>query len=200
MGTCQRAGSFSKRSLRPLSLAILTLSQTTVSATTCGTVGSNITYANIDGGRCRDRLPATATNKAYMNRYEVSPPGTGTALRPGNSDTDRTATIASTYLSPITMRQGARARRPSRIRQVSCNLDATIADFASQVSAATVGQVICLASGDYGTWNGTNKAITITKQSGATATMRIDFGQETAVSRSTALRSEAVASPMVLII
>lgn len=43
------------------------------------------------------------------------------------------------------------------------------------MTAASAGQVICLASGNYGTWTGTNKAITITKQSGATVTMALDF-------------------------
>jgi hypothetical protein len=57
----------------------------------------------------------------------------------------------------------------------ACNLNATTSNFARQVAAATAGQVICLASGNYGTWTGTNKAITVTKQSGAMVTMGIDF-------------------------
>jgi Right handed beta helix region len=57
----------------------------------------------------------------------------------------------------------------------ACNLNATTSNFARQVAAATAGQVICLASGNYGTWIGTNKAITVTKQSGAMVTMGIDF-------------------------
>src|SRR6185369_7168022 len=40
-----------------------------------------------------------------------------------------------------------------------CNRSATTSTFASQVSAATAGQTICLADGNYGTWTGTNKAI-----------------------------------------
>jgi hypothetical protein len=55
---------------------------------------------------------------------------------------------------------------------------ATPANFAAQVSAATGGQTICLASGDYGTWSGTNKAITIRKAAGATPTMRYSFGSD----------------------
>ena len=35
--------------------------------------------------------------------------------------------------------------------------------------------MIYLASGDYGTWNGTNKAITIAPQDGATVKMQINF-------------------------
>lgn len=57
----------------------------------------------------------------------------------------------------------------------TCNLNATTSNFASQVSAASTGQVICLATGSYGTWSGTNKAITITKQAGATPSMSLEF-------------------------
>ena len=35
--------------------------------------------------------------------------------------------------------------------------------------------MICLASGDYGTWNGVNKAITIKAAAGATPNMRVKF-------------------------
>jgi hypothetical protein len=57
-----------------------------------------------------------------------------------------------------------------------CDLDATPANLASQVSAAASGQVICLATGDYGTWSGTNKAVTLHNAEGATPTMRFSFG------------------------
>jgi hypothetical protein len=58
---------------------------------------------------------------------------------------------------------------------VTCDLNATTSTFASQVSAATAGQTICLATGNYGTWGGTNKAITVTAASGAAVTMAINF-------------------------
>ncbi|TAH33657.1 right-handed parallel beta-helix repeat-containing protein [Candidatus Saccharibacteria bacterium] len=63
----------------------------------------------------------------------------------------------------------------STAQTLTCSLHATTANFAAQVTAATAGQVICLASGDYGTWTGTNKAITITKQAGATANMDLEL-------------------------
>ena len=50
---------------------------------------------------------------------------------------------------------------------ITCNLNAATSNFSSQVSAASGGQTICLASGNYGTWSGTNKAITIAAASGA---------------------------------
>ena len=40
----------------------------------------------------------------------------------------------------------------------TCNASASPATFASVVSGASAGQTICLASGSYGTWSGTNKA------------------------------------------
>lgn len=58
---------------------------------------------------------------------------------------------------------------------VTCDISATTTTFASSVTSATAGQTICLASGNYGTWGGTNKAITITKQAGATPVMAFDF-------------------------
>ena len=42
-----------------------------------------------------------------------------------------------------------------------CNINASPSSFSSAVSAAAPGQTVCLASGDYGTWRGTNKAITV---------------------------------------
>ena len=57
-----------------------------------------------------------------------------------------------------------------------CDLNATPTDFASQVSAATSGQMICLATGNYGTWSGTNKGITLRNAEGATPSMRFAFG------------------------
>ena len=58
---------------------------------------------------------------------------------------------------------------------VTCHRTATTSSFASEVSAASAGQTICLASGNYGTWQGTNKAVTIVKADGATPTMKISF-------------------------
>jgi hypothetical protein len=43
------------------------------------------------------------------------------------------------------------------------------------VNAATAGQTVCLASGNYGTWAGTNKAITVRNASGASPTMTVSF-------------------------
>ena len=59
---------------------------------------------------------------------------------------------------------------------LTCNLNATTSNFAVQLSAAAAGQTVCLASGNYGTFSGISKAITITKQSGATPTMDVSFG------------------------
>jgi hypothetical protein len=59
---------------------------------------------------------------------------------------------------------------------VTCDLNATTSDFAAQVTAATAGQTICLASGNYGTFSGTSKAITIAAATGATPQMLVNFG------------------------
>jgi hypothetical protein len=58
-----------------------------------------------------------------------------------------------------------------------CDLNAASpSSFASQVAAAVPGQTICLAAGNYGNWTGTDKAITIRPQAGASPTMSFDFG------------------------
>lgn len=59
---------------------------------------------------------------------------------------------------------------------ITCDLNATTSNFASQVSTATAGQTICLATGNYGTWSGINKAITIQAASGASPQMNVSFG------------------------
>jgi hypothetical protein len=57
-----------------------------------------------------------------------------------------------------------------------CNLNATPSTFAAQVNTAVAGQTVCLASGNYGTWAGTNKAITIAAANGANPQMEINLG------------------------
>jgi hypothetical protein len=66
--------------------------------------------------------------------------------------------------------------RSPAVAAATCDRSADPSSFGSQVSAAGPGQTICLASGDYGTWQGTNKQITITAASGQTTTMRVSFG------------------------
>ena len=70
----------------------------------------------------------------------------------------------------------ASARLGSQHLRTSCGRSATKSNFLSQVSAASAGETVCLASGDYGTWSGTNKAITVMAASGASPTMQVDFG------------------------
>lgn len=57
-----------------------------------------------------------------------------------------------------------------------CDRNATSAStLNTQVSQATAGETICLASGDYGTWAGTNKAVTVKADTGAVATMTVSL-------------------------
>lgn len=57
-----------------------------------------------------------------------------------------------------------------------CDLDATPSSFAAEVAAASAGQTVCLASGDYGMWRGTSKAITVAPETGATPEMGLQLG------------------------
>ncbi len=58
---------------------------------------------------------------------------------------------------------------------LTCNKQATTGTLSSTISAAVAGDIICLAAGDYGTWGGTNKAITLTAAAGVVARMQLDF-------------------------
>ncbi len=66
---------------------------------------------------------------------------------------------------------------PSACANGSGSLPATITptNFATAVTAATAGQVLCISTGNYGTWTGTNKAITIKADSGQSPTMTFNF-------------------------
>jgi hypothetical protein len=57
----------------------------------------------------------------------------------------------------------------------AATLHATPSTFASTVSSAQAGDTVLLASGSYGTWSGTNKAITIKNEDGATPSMKFSF-------------------------
>jgi hypothetical protein len=59
---------------------------------------------------------------------------------------------------------------------IVCSRNATPSTFAAQVSAATPGQAVCLATGNYGTWSGTSKAIIVAAAPGASPTMQVNFG------------------------
>lgn len=59
-----------------------------------------------------------------------------------------------------------------------CDLHATPETFAAQIAAARVRQTVCLGAGDYGTWTGTNKAIVVAPEPGASPTMSFEFGRD----------------------
>jgi hypothetical protein len=54
--------------------------------------------------------------------------------------------------------------------------DVTTSTFAARVNGAAAGDVLCLTSGNYGTWAGTNMAITITAQVGASPSLSVALG------------------------
>lgn len=59
---------------------------------------------------------------------------------------------------------------PTPTPAFTCDLSATTANFSTQVAAATTGDTVCLASGAYGNWAGTDKEITVAADTGATVT------------------------------
>ena len=67
-------------------------------------------------------------------------------------------------------------RRPRATPTWRCDRSANPSTLRGQVNAARPGETICLATGGYGTFEGTNKAITIRAARGAAPTMRYEFG------------------------
>jgi hypothetical protein len=74
------------------------------------------------------------------------------------------------------VKRSPRVERSPSLASATCDLNATPATFASQVSAAASGQTMCLAAGNYGIWQGTSKAITIRPQSGVSPTLSVNLG------------------------
>src|SRR5437667_1070604 len=61
---------------------------------------------------------------------------------------------------------------------LTCDVNATTANFATQLAATTPGQTLCLATGNYGTFSGVSKSspgVRIMPQPGASPTMTIQF-------------------------
>ena len=57
-----------------------------------------------------------------------------------------------------------------------CDRSATPSSLAGRITSASVGQTICLATGDYGMWAGTDKAVTIKAAPGAAPMMKLTLG------------------------
>jgi hypothetical protein len=79
--------------------------------------------------------------------------------------------------NPRSRRSRPRRPRPPAVLLdlPACTRHAGTATFGGELAAATPGQVICLAAGDYGRFTGTNKAITIRPADGADVTMSLDL-------------------------
>src|SRR3954454_21876647 len=81
---------------------------------------------------------------------------------------------------PVTVAAGV----PPRIPLPACTQAASPATFAAQFAAAQPGQVLCLASGSYGTFSGAAKPgpVTVRGADGATASMQLDMSGASNVS------------------
>jgi hypothetical protein len=63
-----------------------------------------------------------------------------------------------------------------QVRPTACDLHATPSTLGAQIGKAQAGQTVCLASGSYGAWGGTAKAIAVAAAPQASPTMTIHFG------------------------
>lgn len=116
---------------------------------------------NTSGGACSNINAATAST------YVLAAGDVG--------DTVRSVVTASNAFGAASASSAVTATvASSGSPSLTCDLNATTANFSSMISAATPGQVVCLASGTYSNWTGTSKSapgITVTAGSGQTVTM-----------------------------
>ena len=108
----------------------------------------------------------TTVSAASGNTYPLDSGDVGRTIRGVATATNDAGSASATSLPTVVV---------TATSSSTCNFNSTPSSFASDVSAATTGQTVCLASGNYGTWTGTNKAITVEAASGASPQMQIDF-------------------------
>lgn len=87
----------------------------------------------------------------------------------GTTTTSPTTT-SSTTTTPTTTTSTTTTTQPS-----GCDLNASPSTFSSVLAGASDGQTICLATGNYGTFQGTSKAVTIKAADGASPAMQINL-------------------------
>ncbi len=104
-----------------------------------------------------------------------SPKALHRAFAHPRSYSTRRRMLTATLAAGIVVLAGLMTTRSSAVA-AGCNYNASPSSFSSAVSAAAPGQTVCLTSGDYGSWRGTNKAITVQAAAGAAPTMQISFG------------------------
>jgi hypothetical protein len=115
---------------------------------------------------------ATVTPDPVTVTETVTAQATVTA-QPTTSQPPASSTPTSTTTTPTTTTPATTTTPPP---SGTCDRNATSAStLSTQVSQATAGQTICLAAGSYGTWGGTNKAITIKATAGVAATMKVSL-------------------------
>jgi Right handed beta helix region/Bacterial TSP3 repeat len=79
------------------------------------------------------------------------------------------------HSNPRDPRRVPRAPGRAPLGPAHCSRNATPQDFGRQVSATPRGATLCLVSGNYGTWHGTSRPITVRPAAGASATMGVEF-------------------------
>jgi Concanavalin A-like lectin/glucanases superfamily/Right handed beta helix region len=88
----------------------------------------------------------------------------------GHSSARARALAGAALLAAVLVGTGSTAASAA-----GCDATATPPSLSGAVAGASAGQTICLAAGNYGTWQGTGKAITL-KATPGTATMKVNLG------------------------
>src|SRR6478609_5343108 len=116
--------------------------------------------------------PAAAPTTSASPSPTTSAAPTTTTASP--TTTDQTSSDPTT--PPVTSDSTTPPTTTTTTTPATCDRNATNAStLNTQVSQATAGQTICLAAGDYGSWAGTNKAVTVKADPGVVANMTVSF-------------------------
>ena len=137
--------------------------------------------------RRRDTDRDGLRDRAEIRRYKTNPRkrdtdgdgvSDGAEVRAGTDPRNPSSVPPSTSGSPpVPGGGGVGGDVGPQPTTVPCTTNASQANLGSVLSAAGAGAVICLASGDYGSFSGASKPglVTIREQPGASATMRLNL-------------------------
>jgi Bacterial TSP3 repeat len=154
-----------------------------------------------DGDGYNDRVEIRAHTNPRNRHSHPRKPAEPTALPPAPATPPPAPTLGSVG--------------PQLGSQPACTRSAGPGTFDGQLSAASAGDVICLSSGNYGDFEGTNKAVTIRNAAGAAAKLSsisftsgdsgftldgltIDGGRIADGSRNITIRNSAFTSPLTI--
>jgi hypothetical protein len=123
-------------------------------------LGAGVAFAVTSGGAATAEF--CQAHPKWAKRHPNKCPTTTTTTSTSSSTTTSSTTTSTTTTTTTT--------------SGGCDLSASPSNFTTQLNAVAAGQTVCLATGNYGTFAGTNKAVTIKAAQGAAPTMKVSLG------------------------